>query len=75
MHLSLLGISHDTARLDVRELLAFAPEELVQALRHASGNIEGVSEIVIVSTCNRTELIVAGNSQSQDLRDWLGAYR
>jgi glutamyl-tRNA reductase len=49
-----VGISHRTARLDVRERLALQPlacDELVHALHSA-----GCAEAVALSTCNRTEV-------------------
>ena len=51
----LLGINHNTAGVDVREKVAFAPEKMHDALQQACTDI-GLDEIVIVSTCNRTEL-------------------
>jgi glutamyl-tRNA reductase len=55
MTLTLIGLSHHTAPLPVRE--RFAAE--VQAGRHDAGvvrDLEGVREAVLLSTCNRTEL-------------------
>lgn len=50
-----IGINHDSASVDTRERVAFAPERVSVAL---SGVIGGapVDEAVILSTCNRTEL-------------------
>ena len=55
MSIVALGINHKTASLDVREKVAFAPDQMVQALNAACASI-GCSELVILSTCNRTEL-------------------
>src|SRR5262245_66695031 len=55
MSLALIGLSHHTAPLEVRE--QFAAE--VQAGRHSLSEVKatpGVREAVILSTCNRTEL-------------------
>lgn len=51
----LLGINHNTASVDVREKVAFAPEKMHDALQQACADV-GLDELVIVSTCNRTEL-------------------
>jgi len=51
----LMGINHNTASVDVREKVAFAPEKMHDALQQACADV-GLDEIVIVSTCNRTEL-------------------
>lgn len=57
MALVLLGINHNTANIDFREQVAFPPEKVGDAIRCASA-LDGVEELVIVSTCNRTELYV-----------------
>jgi len=54
MSLQVLGINHKSAPLGLREKVAFSPEQVNQALTDASNKL-GV-EMVIVSTCNRTEL-------------------
>lgn len=51
----LLGINHNTASVDVREKVAFAPEKMHDALQQVCADV-GLEEIVIISTCNRTEL-------------------
>lgn len=49
-----VGCSHKTAPLEVRETLAFAPEQVQAALRLARGD-RVLQETMILSTCNRTE--------------------
>lgn len=60
MALLLVGINHNTATIELREKVAFPPERVAEAL---SGllTLEGMREVVIVSTCNRTELYLAFN--------------
>jgi glutamyl-tRNA reductase len=53
MALLSLGINHLTAPVDIREKVAFAPEQMSQAL-HELQDIPAINESVIVSTCNRT---------------------
>jgi glutamyl-tRNA reductase len=55
--LSLVGISHHGASLEVRERVALDPDEAAELARELAGE-EG--EAVCLSTCNRTELYVAG---------------
>lgn len=55
MHLLLLGISHRTAPVDVRERIDFQARGLETALR-ALASRHAATEAVIVSTCNRAEL-------------------
>lgn len=56
MSLLVVGLNHTTAPVEVRERVAFAPEQVPEALRRACGT-GGVAEAVILSTCNRTEFI------------------
>ncbi len=69
MGLIALGINHKTASLDLREKVAFLPESLPQALQSACAG-SGVSELAILSTCNRTEFYVWSDNK-QALIDWL----
>ncbi|MGL6150113.1 MAG: glutamyl-tRNA reductase, partial [Aeromonas sobria] len=55
MSLLALGINHNTASVALRERVAFGPDCIDRALRELVSQ-SGVSEAVIVSTCNRTEL-------------------
>jgi glutamyl-tRNA reductase len=51
----LLGANHDTATVAVRECLSIPPERIASALRFLS---RSVGEVVLISTCNRTEFYV-----------------
>jgi glutamyl-tRNA reductase len=55
--LTLIGLSHHSAPLEVRERLTLAPEDAAAVARELAGE-DG--EAVCLSTCNRTELYVAG---------------
>jgi glutamyl-tRNA reductase len=57
MKLHLAGVSHKTAPVEVRECLAFREEMLPGALQELRKR-EGVTEAVILSTCNRVEITV-----------------
>jgi glutamyl-tRNA reductase len=52
------GLSHRTAPLELREALAFPADALPRALDAATSEA-GVSEAMILSTCNRVELYAA----------------
>src|SRR3954469_23604403 len=69
MSLYTLGLNHQTAPLDVRELVAFQQESLGHALRDLLGRPK-VKEAAILSTCNRTEVTVHG-SEPEPVIDWL----
>jgi glutamyl-tRNA reductase len=54
MEIVVHGVSHRTAPLEVRERVAFLPEEISGALAELAADA-AVSEIALLSTCNRTE--------------------
>ena len=58
MHLFLLGVSHRTAPVDLRERLDFSSRNLGQAI-DALAMRPSAAESVVVSTCNRSEIYVA----------------
>jgi glutamyl-tRNA reductase len=59
MKLIITGVSHKTAPVEIRERLAFPDETLAQALGQLRSR-SGVTEALILSTCNRVEIVVAG---------------
>ena len=67
MALVLVGINHTTANIALREKVAFPPETLREALSQVRG-LSGIDEVVIVSTCNRTEVYV--NCDFGEQEDW-----
>lgn len=58
--LSCVGVNHKTAPVALREQVAFSAEQLRAALP-ALQQEDGVDEAVIISTCNRVEVYVAGD--------------
>jgi len=69
-----LGINHKTASVELREKVAFSPEQLSNALSQLASS-EQFKETVIVSTCNRTELYCSlEHSNSQALLKWLADF-
>jgi glutamyl-tRNA reductase len=50
-----LGVSFRRAPVELLELLAFDDADLTKAYRHAR-DLEGVDEVVVLSTCNRVEV-------------------
>ena len=62
MHLVVVGISHRTAPLELRERLAFDDEQAAGVARRLLDE-EPITEAVALSTCNRTELyLFAGDT-------------
>ena len=70
MTLSLIGVNHKTAPIELRERIAISREELPEVTR-ALAAVPGVSECMIVSTCNRVEILTALESPSIDLTGFL----
>jgi glutamyl-tRNA reductase len=70
MAFNILGLNHKTAPVDLREKVAFSEDRLVAALR-ALRQERGVAEVVILSTCNRTEVYWAGSASGAELSQWL----
>ncbi|GAB0148674.1 MULTISPECIES: glutamyl-tRNA reductase [Marichromatium] len=74
MKLLVLGLNHKTAPVDIRERLAFGPDIIAGALRDLTG-CQDVSEGVILSTCNRTELYCAIEDGAElSVRHWLSQF-
>jgi glutamyl-tRNA reductase len=69
MPLLVLGINHHSAPLEVREKLAFPPETQADALTSLASR-PGVTEAVLVSTCNRTEVYCRADDMAA-VRGWL----
>ena len=73
MHLVLLGLSHKTAPVWVRERAAFAPDAIPEAMRRLRNHVE-VTECLILSTCNRTEILAVleeGSARPEVLQRFL----
>jgi glutamyl-tRNA reductase len=73
MPLLTTGISHHTAPLETREKIAISKTEHVKDVMDICA-LDSVEEVVVVSTCNRTEIYSLGPAQSrQQIRQWLQA--
>jgi len=70
MPLYLTGLSHKTTPLALRERLSWNPEDIPVALHAISA--AGAKGAVLISTCNRTEIIWRGE-QPQAVQNWLAS--
>jgi len=71
MYLTVLGINHRTAPVEVRGQVAFTPQQLARALAELTA-LEGTHEAAILSTCNRTEIYCTRDDTSFEvIADWL----
>lgn len=70
------GVNYRTAPLQVRERIAFPEEGIAEALQSVREAVPTLSEAVIVSTCNRTELYAALDPADEGLIPvWLSRHR
>lgn len=72
MALALIGVNHKTAPIALREKIAISREDLPETTR-ALAATPGVTECMIVSTCNRVELIAALEGEAS-LSGFLSGY-
>ena len=71
MPLKILGLNHTTAPVDIREQVIYAGDAIPRALAEIVA-LSGVSEAVMLSTCNRTEIYVEADAEgAAALLDWL----
>src|SRR5579883_1316421 len=69
---AMVGVSHTTTPVEVRERLAFSAGELPSALARLNG---WAPEGVILSTCSRTEIYAVVNESSAEPKQFLSAER
>jgi len=71
MPLLTTGISHHTATLETRERIAIARADYAFRVEELH-QLDGVEEVVVVSTCNRTEIYSVGPHPSREqIQKWL----
>ena len=64
MGIQIISISHKIAPLHVREMFAFTGEQQKHMMQEITEHLE-VSECIVLSTCNRTEMYVYSDSESK----------
>ena len=69
----LVGCNHVTAPLSVREHVAFGKDDLGSGLDSLMA-LKGVSEAIIFSTCNRTEVYYCGGIAEERVIQWLSDF-
>ena len=70
MTLSLIGVNHKTAPIALRERVAIPRDELAEVTQ-ALASMPGVAECMIVSTCNRVEMLVAVDDADVNVSSFL----
>lgn len=71
MNIVVVGLSHKTAPVEIREKIAFEPEMIATRLAELLA-LPNISEAMIVSTCNRVELYVVSSQPEQACLDLQG---
>ncbi len=72
MSIRVIGINHKTAPVSIREKVAFTPDGLIDKLQQLkTDNTNNKNEIVILSTCNRTEIYSSSDYDFDELSCWL----
>ena len=66
MNIYVSGVNYKTTPLEIREMLSFNHEEQKLVLNHIS-ELLGVSECVLLSTCNRTEIYIYSSEENFDV--------
>jgi glutamyl-tRNA reductase len=76
MKVLVLGVTHKTANVEIREKLAFNGPKLEEGI-FALRKIPEVREAAVLSTCNRVELYTCvhnASSAADDIKDFLSAF-
>ncbi|MDO8885939.1 glutamyl-tRNA reductase [Candidatus Oleimmundimicrobium sp.] len=76
MHIIVVGLSHKTAPVEIREKLTFPLQDQEGPLQHLV-SYESIAEGVILSTCNRTEIYVLAsdlNKGKADILNFLSSF-
>jgi len=73
MNFQLIGVNHKSAPVEVRERLALADSRLADACKRLMEQ-PGVEEGMILSTCNRVEVLARTANGTADLRGFIGQF-
>src|SRR5260370_28342215 len=70
MRFQLIGVNHNSAPVEMRERLAIPESRLPDACRELTAH-PGIEEGMVISTCNRVELVTHTTNGAADLRGFL----
>ncbi len=65
MHIIVFGLNHNTAPVEIRERFYISEDRIGEFLKQLRS--KGLGEIVILSTCNRTEVYIASEDKARAL--------
>jgi len=75
--LGLIGISHKTAPVEIREKVALSEEEQKTAIRHIIEDLHA-DGVMVLSTCNRTEVYISNDhidGTIEQIKSWLNEFK
>jgi glutamyl-tRNA reductase len=68
MHIAVVGLSHKTAPVEIREKLSIPETAIEQAIQHIL-SYPHVEEVAILSTCNRLEIYLVATELDSGVRE------
>ncbi|HEY9704465.1 MAG TPA: glutamyl-tRNA reductase, partial [Allocoleopsis sp.] len=68
MNIAVVGLSHKTASVEIREKLSI-PEHLQENAIAQIKNYPNIEEVAILSTCNRLEIYLVAKETEQGVRE------
>ena len=70
MTISVIGLNHKSANIDIRGKFSFTADNASLLLRRIK-KVEDILEVIVVSTCNRTEIYCESANGADDIKNWL----
>ena len=70
MTISVIGLNHKSANIDIREKFSFTADNASLLLRRIK-KVRDIIEVIVVSTCNRTEIYCESTNGVDDIKNWL----
>jgi len=68
MNIAVVGLSHKTAPVEIREKLSIPEDQIEKAIAHLC-NYPHIEEVAILSTCNRIEIYIVVTEMEQATRE------
>lgn len=68
MNIAVVGLSHKTAPVDVREKLSIPEPQIESAIAHLL-SYPHIEEVAVLSTCNRMEIYVVASETQPGIRE------
>ena len=70
MTISVIGLNHKSANIDIRGKFSFTADSASLLLRRIK-KVRDIHEVIVVSTCNRTEIYCESTNGADDIKNWL----